>query len=54
MSGKGRKEGKGKRRLTYDDVRFEKVRDGVEDALCAAGLLLAPERETFGKVFVPR
>jgi hypothetical protein len=33
------------KRRAYDDVRFDKVRYGIEDALCAAGLLLAPERE---------
>ena len=36
----------GKGKGAYDDVRFDKVRYGVEDAFCAAGLLLAPERET--------
>ena len=39
-------------RKAYDDVSFDKARDGIEDALCAAGLFLAPERETFRKVFV--
>jgi hypothetical protein len=39
---------------TYDDVSFDKARDGVEDAFCAVGLLLAPEGETFRKVFVTK
>jgi len=39
---------------TNDDVRFDEARDGLEDALCAIGLLLAPQRETFGKVVVTR
>jgi hypothetical protein len=37
---------------TYDDVRFDEARDGVEDALGTVGLLLTPERKTLGKVFV--
>jgi hypothetical protein len=40
--------------VTYDDVRFDKVRNGVEDAFGAVRLLLAPERKTFGKIFVTR
>jgi hypothetical protein len=41
-----RRKGLTKKKGTYDDVRFDKVRYGVKHAFCAAGLLLAPERET--------
>jgi|SRR6267142_2912104 len=45
-------EGKGRERKAYNDVSFDKARDSIEDALCAARLFLAPERKTFRKVFV--
>jgi hypothetical protein len=44
----------GERGERNDDVRFDKARDGVEDAFGAVGLLLAPERKTLGEVFVTK
>jgi hypothetical protein len=41
-------------KVTYDNVRFDKARDGVEDTFGAIRLLLAPERKTLGKIFVTR
>jgi hypothetical protein len=40
--------------VTYDDVRFDKARNGVENAFGAVRLLFAPERKTLGKIFVTR
>jgi hypothetical protein len=40
--------------VTYDGVCFDEARNGFEHALCAVGLLLAPEGKAFGKVLVTR
>ena len=40
--------------IAHDDVCFDKTRDCLEDALCAVGLLLAPEGKAFGEVLVAR
>ena len=38
----------------HDYVCFDEARDCLEDALCAVGLLLAPEGKAFREVLVTR
>ena len=40
--------------IAYDGVCFDEARDGFEHALCAVGLLLAPEGKALRKVLVTR